>query len=184
MTRTPSLFRNPLIYLTMLAGGVPVTGCVDSPGLVQAADTEQSAIVDDQQIAALLPPGELRDPDSEGSDATLIAVQGIATPTAVVPMPPGCTHKFEIGPSSPITGFNGAAAHVIVTCVQKCHMFVSTVRICTDTGCDQVQSQAGQVCATPVRFGAARPGLKGANCSGAITLLPPGVGEAPPVICG
>jgi hypothetical protein len=109
----------------------------------------------------------------------------VAGPAGANALPPICSFNFYIGPSSPAGAGAGGAALASAVCAQACQVMTSTSRVCTNlVGCTPVQTQTALVCGVPVLFGTIAPGTPGFGCSGAVTMLPPGVGVASPFTCG
>jgi hypothetical protein len=240
----------------MVASAALTTGCMDGLQPMASADTDQAAIVDGHQIAALPVQGGIRythtadgdsiavtspgwtesspglwtSPDGNSGPTMIVGAAGhraalvdgerrlaqlehqaelgadlgteieqqsaylgtlkhaeqeIAKMTGANALPAICNFSFYTGPSSPITGLSGATALATASCVQNCQVMTSTFAVCTNiVGCTQVQAQTSLVCGLAVRFGMSAVGSRGALCSAAVTMLPPGASTASPFLCG
>jgi len=94
-----------------------------------------------------------------------IAAAPVGTPQAL-----SCDIGFYTGPSSPISGYYGAAALADVACYGGCQTFTISAQACTDYGCSPVYTSSRFVCATPWTYGVARSGTYGASCSSAASV--------------
>jgi hypothetical protein len=95
-----------------------------------------------------------------------------------------CDIGFYTGPSSPITGFYGAAGLTQVVCYGGCQTFTISAQACTNYGCGPVGSSSSFVCSSPWTFGMAKGGTYGASCAAATSISPPGLTASWSGSCG
>lgn len=90
------------------------------------------------------------------------------------PPPTSCTTSILTGPSSPVSGFSGAAAIATVTCYQGCQTYTFQTQFQTDVGISALRGNTQTVCAgSPWTYGWVYPGSSGVGCAVGYQLTPP-----------
>jgi hypothetical protein len=213
MTIARSILRNPLLSMSLIAGSVAVTGCVDS---AQQLSTESAEIAADHVVITggdalsglaaqsvqyqhtaqgdqfsapgFTPtaPGEWT--MSAHGTTTSVKLSPVAENALLPPRPQPrvtCNLNFYIGISSPVVGFVGEAAIGQLDCLDGVVTTTITTQACTDFGCNVPQSVTGTASpGVPFTSGVAVPGTAGAACSGTVSWNPPGVAVSGSNPCG
>lgn len=111
------------------------------------------------------------------------AAQAIVAPKVETPQALSCNIGFYTGPSSPLTGYFGAAAYTEVSCSGGCQVFTIQAQACTNYGCYS-NFASNYVCSSLWGFGVAQSGTYGAYCSSTTSISPPGVSQSWSGPCG
>lgn len=207
MTTVRSILRNPFISMSLIAGGVALTGCVDAaqPTATESADlsADRVAITDGEALSGLAvqtvqyqhtdqgdkfsAPGFTQTGPGEWTKSE----NGATTSVKVIPIDGGarprvtCNLNFYIGVSSPVVGFVGVAAIGQLDCLDGAAATTITTQVCSDLGCTAPQSVTGVASpGLPFTSGIALPGTAGASCLGIVSWNPPGVSTSGTGPCG
>jgi hypothetical protein len=205
-----SILRNPFLSISLIAGSVAVSGCVDS---AQPASTESAeiaaghvVITDGDSLSGLAvqtvqyrhtaqgdtfsapgftqtAPGEWT--MSANGTKMSVKVSPVVKNAALPPPPATCNLNFYIGASSPVVGTVGEAAIGQLDCVGGAVSTTITTQACTNLGCNVPQSVTGTASpGVPFTSGVAVPGAAGAACSGTVIWNPPGTSVSSSNPCG
>jgi hypothetical protein len=206
MSIARSILSNPLLSMSLIAGSVAATGCVDSTQPASTETAEQAAdhvaVTSDDALSGLAvqtvqyqhsaqgdqlsgpgltqtAPGEWT--MSAGGRTTSIKVSPVANPNILVT----CNLNFYIGIATPVVGFVGEAAIGQLDCLDGTASTIITTQACTNLGCNVPQVVAGTASpGLPFTSGVAVPGALGAACSGTVNWNPPNVTAAASNPCG
>jgi hypothetical protein len=201
-----SILRNPFFSMSLIAGSVAATGCVDStqPGSTETADSaaDHVAVTDGEALSGLAvqtvqyqhtaqgdrlsAPGLTQTAPGEwtlSASGTTMSVKVSPAPTPNILVT--CNLNFYIGISSPVVGFIGEAAIGQLDCLDGAVTTTITTQACTDFGCNVPASATGTASpGLPFTSGVAVPGTAGAACSGTVFWSPPGAAVSAANPCG
>lgn len=209
MTILRSILRNPFLSMSLIAGSVAVSGCVDSAQPVSAESAEIAAdhvtITDGNALSGLTvhtvqyqhtaqgdkfsAPGFTQTAPGEwtmSANGTTMSIKVSPVAKDAAPPPPvTCNLNFYIGAATPVVGFVGEVALGQLDCVGGTVATTITTQACTNLGCNVPQSVAGSASpGVPFTSGVAVPGAAGAACSGTVIWNPPGSSVSSSNLCG
>jgi hypothetical protein len=214
MTTVRSILRDPFISMSLIAGGVALTGCVDPapPTSSESADlaADHVTITDGDALSGLpvqtvqyehtpqgdklSAPGFKQTAPGEwtmSANGTTMSLKASPVASAIIQPRVSCSLNFYIGPSgfdaagNPVFGVVGEAAIGQLDCLDGAVSTTITTQACTDLGCNVPQSVTGTASpGLPFTSGVIVPGAAGAACSGTVVWDPPGVFVSTSNPCG